>query len=172
MFGFMLGHVARANLVMARPLALLKALAGGRRLLATAVDVCEAGQLIGMRCGYDPHCRTDLATVYENWDGSGFPAGVAGEDIPVPTRVVQVATLAVNAERVMGVDAAVALLRARRGHALAPEVVDAFLVDPDAMFAALSTTDSLWDSVINAEPARAPLPTESGIDDALAALAD
>lgn len=42
MFGFMLAHVARANPVLARPAALLRAMAGGKRILASADDVCEA----------------------------------------------------------------------------------------------------------------------------------
>ena len=172
MFGFLLHHVARVNPVMERPLALARALVGGRKMLDTAGDVCEAGQLLGVRCGYDPHCRVDLATVYENWDGTGFPGKAAGDEIPVPTRVVQVATLAVNAERLMGAEAATALLHARRGHSLAPDVVDAFLLDPAPMFAPLASVDSLWDAVIAAEPGRGTNPASADVDTALASLAD
>src|SRR4051794_12966345 len=172
MFGFMLRHVARANPVMERPLALARAMAGGRKLLDTTDDVCEAGQLLGVRCGYDPHCQVDLATVYENWDGSGFPGNAAGQQIPVPTRDVQVATLAVNAQRLMGAEAATTLLRTRRGHSLAPEVVDSFLTEPAPMFAPLESADSLWDAVIAAEPGRAARPAAADVDTALASLAD
>ena len=172
MLGFILRHVARVNPVMERPLALARALAGGRKMLDTAVDVCEAGQLLGVRCGYDPHCREDLATVYENWDGSGFPGRAAGDEIPVPTRVVQVATLAVNAERLMGAEAAAALLRARRGHSLAPGVVDVFVAGPAQMFAPLASVDSLWEAVIAAEPGRGADPGAADVDTALSSLAD
>ncbi len=172
MFRFMLAHVARANPVAGRPGALLKAVVGGGRILATAVDVCEAGQLLGQRCGYDPHSPVDLATVYEHWDGSGFPGVLAGEAIPAPTRVVQVATLAVNADRLMGAEAAGALVRGRRGHSLAPEIADAFLADTESMLAPLRTSDSLWSAVIAAEPRPSAPPDAADVDTALSALAD
>ena len=56
-----------------------------------------------------------LAAVYESWDGSGLPGKLSGELIPLPTRVVQVATLAVNGDRLLGGDATTALLRGRSG---------------------------------------------------------
>jgi HD-GYP domain-containing protein (c-di-GMP phosphodiesterase class II) len=171
MFRFMLGHVARVYPTPARPLGLFRAMAGGRRLLDTAADVCEAGQMLGRRCGYDEASLIDLERVYENWDGSGFPAAVSGDAIPVPVQIVQVATLAVNAERTIGAEAASALLRARRGRALAPGVVDAFVAAPERMFAPL-TAPSWWDAVVAAEPGGPrPISTDQ-VDDALAALGD
>ena len=76
--------------------------------------------MLGERTGYDSQSLDDLAKVYENWDGSGFPSGVAGADIPVPVQVVQVAALAVNAERLMGADAALALVGSARGTCCRP----------------------------------------------------
>jgi HD-GYP domain-containing protein (c-di-GMP phosphodiesterase class II) len=171
MFGFMLAHVARANPVLARPAALLRAMVGGKRILASAADVCEAGQMLGRRCGYAAAALTDLATVYENWDGTGLPAGVAGERIPIPVRVVQVASLAVNAERLLGAGAAEGLLRVRSGHSHDPAVVDAFLADPDR-WAPVHVRESVWDAVIAAEPVPSDPPTPESVDRALAALGD
>ncbi|HWJ82957.1 MAG TPA: HD domain-containing phosphohydrolase [Nocardioides sp.] len=171
MFGFMLAHVARANPVLARPAALLRAMAGGKRILASAVDICEGAQLLGRRCGYAADELADLATVYENWDGTGVPAGVVGEDIPRPVQVVQVASLAVNAERLLGAGAAEALLTVRRGRTHAPGLVDAFLADP-ARWEPLRGTGSLWDAVIAAEPEPVPAPSQEDVDRALAALGD
>jgi len=171
MFGFMLAHVARANPLLGRPAALLRAMAGGKRILASAADVCEAGQMLGHRCGYAAEELTDLATVYENWDGTGVPAGVPGEEIPVPVRVVQVASLAVNGERLLGPDAAEELLRVRRGRTHAPAVVDAFLGDP-ARWEPLRAPGSRWDEVMAAEPVASAPPSPDDIDRALAALGD
>jgi HD-GYP domain-containing protein (c-di-GMP phosphodiesterase class II) len=171
-FGFMLGHVARVNPVAARPLALARVLAGGRRLLATADEVCEAGRMLGARCGYDPRCLADLETVYECWDGSGMPGKAAGDAIPAPVQVVQVATLAVNAERLMGAEAAMALVRARRGRALSPAITDVLLADPAAILQPLAEADSLWDAVLAADPAPSSPPAPADVDSALAAMAD
>ena len=87
--------------------------------------------MLGERSGYDGHHLVDLARIYENWDGSGFPNGVSGEDIPVPVQVVQVAALAVNAERLMGADGALALVRGRSGRTLSPTASRPFLQSPN-----------------------------------------
>ena len=171
MFGFMLAHVARANPVLARPAALLRAMAGGKRILASAHDICEGAQMLGSRCGYPDTELTDLATVYENWDGTGVPAGVAGEDIPRPVRVVQVASLAVNGERLLGADAAEELLKVRRGGTHAPAMVDAFLADADR-WTPLREASSMWDAMLAAEPSPSPPVSAEAADRALRALGD
>lgn len=172
MFRFMLGHVARVNPVLERPLALARALVGGRRLLATAPDVCEAGRMLGSRCGYDADCLADLETVYESWDGSGVPLGLSRDEIPAPVQVVQVAALAVNAERLLGADAAVALVRARSGHTLSPAVTEVFLADPEGLMSALGGRETLWDAVLEAEPEPTRAPTTVDVGQALSAIAD
>jgi HD-GYP domain-containing protein (c-di-GMP phosphodiesterase class II) len=172
MFAFLLAHVARANPVVARPMALARAMIGGGKIVRTAKDVCEAGQMLGERSGYDKDCLVDLARVYENWDGSGFPDGLSGDDIPVPVRVVQAATLTVNAERLMGTDGALALVRGRSGGALAPQVCEALLADADRVLAPLREVDSLWDAVMQAEPIPSTPPVPADVDRALSALGD
>jgi HD-GYP domain-containing protein (c-di-GMP phosphodiesterase class II) len=172
MFRFMLAHVARANPVAARPLALLRAMAGGPRIMATADAICEAGVMLGTRCGYSPASAGDLVTVYENWDGSGLPGRAAGEQIPMPTRVVQVATLAVNAHQLFGPRAAIEMVRDRRGRVLAPPVVDALLAHRAEVLEPMEAADSLWDAVLAADPAPAGIPTPEEVDGALSALGD
>jgi HD-GYP domain-containing protein (c-di-GMP phosphodiesterase class II) len=172
MFGFMLAHVARANPLLARPMALARALVGGGKIVKSAKDVCEAGQMLGERSGYERECLVDLARVYEHWDGSGFPDGLSGDDLPVPVQVVQAATLAVNAERLMGADAAMALVRRRSGQALSPTVCDVLVAEADRVLAPLREVDSLWDAVMNAEPVPSNPPGEAEIDQALSALGD
>jgi len=180
MFRFLLGHVSRVSPVLERPLALARALVRGRRLLDTAPEVCEAGRMLGSRCGYDEGCLADLEAVYECWDGSGVPLGVSGAEIPLPVQVVQVATLAVNAERLLGADAAAALVRARSGHTLSPAVAAVYLTDPAVLFSVLSGRETLWDAVLEAEPDSPPSSSRStaraaaqlDVDEALSAMAD
>jgi HD-GYP domain-containing protein (c-di-GMP phosphodiesterase class II) len=172
MFGFMLAHVARANPVLARPMALARALVRGRQIGESAVDVCEAGQMLGERSGYDADQLAELATVYENWDGSGFPHGLSGGAIPVTVQVVQVATLMVNAERLLGRAPALALVRTRRGHTLSPAVVDTALRQPDRVLSPLAGGGSLWEAVMGAEAIPSEPPSGEEVDRALGALAD
>jgi putative nucleotidyltransferase with HDIG domain len=70
---------------------------------------------------------------HENWDGSGYPAGVAGTDIPIGARILSVVDCfdALTSDRpyrrAMTSEAAVAILMDRRGKMYDPDVVDAFI---------------------------------------------
>jgi HD-GYP domain-containing protein (c-di-GMP phosphodiesterase class II) len=171
-FSFMLAHVTRANPVLARPMALARAMVGGRRITDSAKDVCEAGQVLAERIGYAKEDIDDLAIVYEHWDGSGFPNALQGNEIPIPVQVVQVAALAVNAVRQLGRQAGLALVKGRAGNALAPQPTAALLANRDDVLAPLEATGSLWDDALAAEPIPSPAPTDEEVDRALAALGD
>lgn len=64
----------------------------------------------------------------ENFDGSGFPSGRRGEDIPLGARVVRLAdgidTLRMHASESIGSDAVGEHLQEQRGHAYDPDLVD------------------------------------------------
>jgi len=169
MFRFLLAHVTRANPPLARPAALARAAAGGRRMLGTMADVCEGAVMLGERLGCGPESQRDIGCVYEYWDGQGFPDGISGEQITEPARAVQVATLAVVAHHAGGVAAAADLVRQRSGHSLAPAAAAMFLGDPAGLLERVETPASLWDAVIAAEPAPGE-PAE--IDRMLRAVAD
>jgi HD-GYP domain-containing protein (c-di-GMP phosphodiesterase class II) len=172
MFAFLLSHVARTNPVLSRPTALLRAVVKGSELTATAGGICEAAQMLGRRFGYEERFLADLGRVLEYWDGKGFPGAVRGEEIPVPARVVQVATLAVACHRQAGLAGTVDLVRIRGGHSLGPAEAAAFLDDPSGLLEPVVANASLWDEVIAAEPVPDPDATDDDIDRALRAVAD
>jgi HD-GYP domain-containing protein (c-di-GMP phosphodiesterase class II) len=70
---------------------------------------------------------------HERWDGSGYPDGKIGEEIPLVARIAAVADVfdAVTSERYhappVPPDEGVAIIRAGTGTAFDPRVVDAFL---------------------------------------------
>lgn len=70
---------------------------------------------------------------HEAWDGSGYPDGLKGDDIPVGARILAVATAfdAMTSDRPyhdrMDEETAVAELKASAGGKFDPEVVQAFL---------------------------------------------
>ncbi|AUB81430.1 HD-GYP domain-containing protein [Candidatus Thiodictyon syntrophicum] len=72
---------------------------------------------------------------HECWDGSGYPDGLQGDDIPVAARLMALADVfdALVFRRVykpaMAVDAAIEEIRVHRGTHFDPDVVDAFLAD-------------------------------------------
>jgi len=70
---------------------------------------------------------------HERWDGTGYPEGLTGEDIPLPARIIAVADAydAMTSDRAyrpaMTPREAVDILRRNRGVTWCPTVVDAFL---------------------------------------------
>jgi methanogenic corrinoid protein MtbC1 len=69
----------------------------------------------------------------EKWDGSGYPRGLVGEEIPIEGRIVAVADVfdALTSDRVyrkaFAVEEAVKMMREERGHHFDPMVLDAFM---------------------------------------------
>jgi putative nucleotidyltransferase with HDIG domain len=70
---------------------------------------------------------------HESWDGSGYPRGVSGEDIPLGARILSVVDCfdALTSDRPyrarMSDEQAFEILRARRGTMYDPHVVDTFM---------------------------------------------
>ncbi len=70
---------------------------------------------------------------HESWDGSGYPRGVKGEDIPIGARILSVVDCfdALTSDRpyrrALSDDAAIAILRERSGRMYDPKVVDTFI---------------------------------------------
>jgi HD-GYP domain-containing protein (c-di-GMP phosphodiesterase class II) len=52
---------------------------------------CEVGERLGERLRLPPRVNAALWFVFERWDGKGMPAGVAGEAIPLPARILHAA---------------------------------------------------------------------------------
>jgi diguanylate cyclase (GGDEF)-like protein len=91
----------------------------GERIVAAAPALAAAGKLV--------------RSVHERWDGTGYPDGLAGEEIPLGSRVVCVAD-AFHAmicdrpyRRAMSPELAKAELRNCSGSQFDPRVVEAFL---------------------------------------------
>jgi putative nucleotidyltransferase with HDIG domain len=70
---------------------------------------------------------------HENWDGSGYPRGIAGDAIPIGARILSVVDCfdALTSDRPyrrrLPDEEAIAILRQRRGTMYDPAIVDAFI---------------------------------------------
>jgi putative nucleotidyltransferase with HDIG domain len=84
---------------------------------------------------------------HENWDGTGYPAGLRGEEIPLAARILTVVDCfdAVTSERpyrrALSTVEAFAILRARRGTMYDPRVVDAFIALQPQLAATISQSE-------------------------------
>ena len=91
--------------------------------------------------------RDSLGQAFERWDGKGTPAKLAGSQIARIMRIVHVANDVEAFHRIGGVDAAVEMLRSRRGTEFDPELVDRFCAHADELFASIDELDG-WDALI------------------------
>lgn len=118
---------------------------------ASARARCEVAMHLAAWCGLGRGVQTGLWQVFERWDGSGVPNGLAGGQIALPVRVVQLAQDAETFYQLAGVDGVKRLLRERAGSGYDPELAAHLVTDADALFAALEPP-SLHQAVLEAEP--------------------
>src|SRR5262249_49149024 len=111
-----------------------------------------------------------LGAAYERWDGRGWPEGLQGEQVPVASRVAQVAEFVEVANRLGGVHAAKELARKRRGTQFDPALSDLMADEAHVILSGLDTV-ATWDAVIDAEPALAVVLSGNRFDSALLAIA-
>jgi putative nucleotidyltransferase with HDIG domain len=103
---------------------------------------------------------------HENWDGSGYPNGLKGIDIPIGARILSVVDCydALTSDRpyraALSDVEALAIIRERRGTMYDPTVVDTFEVVARDM-APLTVTPQLQKAIQQITRAAAPLPVES-----------
>lgn len=101
-----------------------------------AIDHAEG--MLGMPVDFLNMAKEIALSHQEKWDGSGYPQGLKGDDIPISARLMAVADVydALISRRVykepMPHDQAVEIIRQGRGQHFDPDVADAFLASGDA----------------------------------------
>ena len=95
-----------------------------------------------------------LGQIFERYDGTGAPRGLAGESIELVARILHVATLAEIQYRHGGETQALDVVRARRGKQVDPRIVDTFVAEGSKLWALFAST-SAWEAFLEAEPAPA-----------------
>lgn len=112
-----------------------------------------------------------LGAAYERWDGKGWPGDLGGEDVPLPSRIAQLAEYAEVANRLGGVTAVRELARERRGAQFDPVLCDALDSEGEVILSGLDDVGS-WEAVIQAEPALAMVRSGEQLDQAFIAIAN
>jgi HD-GYP domain-containing protein (c-di-GMP phosphodiesterase class II) len=169
---FVIGHVGRGRPPLRRAL-LAGALLVGNRDVVAAMDMTHclvAGQL-ALRLGLGERVHDGLQQVFERWDGKGVPNKLAGAEILLPVRIVQLADIAEAFRRVGGLEQALEVTRRRRGTQFDPELVDLLIQEADAVFAGIDEETS-WTRVIALDPALAPPLGGAEVETSLEAIAD
>jgi HD-GYP domain-containing protein (c-di-GMP phosphodiesterase class II) len=112
-----------------------------------------------------------LVGSYERWDGKGWPGELAGNDIPIASRIAQLAEFVEVAHRMGGVDAAVEVARDRSGSQFDPGLADVVRLDAPELLDGLDEI-ATWDAVIASEPELTRVLAPSEFESALLAIAN
>jgi HD-GYP domain-containing protein (c-di-GMP phosphodiesterase class II) len=168
--GWMLRHLAESEPPLARARALVGVLTDPKGAERSIRAHCEVGQMLARRIGLGDSVLHALGRSFERWDGKGLPNGIAGEEIPQSCRVAIVARDFELLNRVWGAEAAMDILRKRKGKAYDPRVLDTVL---EHGFRLLTEIDegSLWDAVVEAEPGPPLTMDDDRLEDVLTAFA-
>jgi HD-GYP domain-containing protein (c-di-GMP phosphodiesterase class II) len=132
---------------------------------------CEVAQRLAGRLGFDEGIIHALGQVFERWDGKGTPAGLKGEQNASSMRLVSLAQDIITFHRLYGVDAAVAMVRERKGTLYDPGMVEHFCQQSSKLLAGLDEEPS-WESVLALEPGERAYLSDERFDTACQAIAD
>lgn len=103
---------------------------------------CERGAAIARRIGLSETTASAIHGLNEHWNGAGEPIGLRGEEIPLLSRIMNLAQTADVFYTAHGAAAAVEVARKRSGRWFDPNLVKAFR--------SIAVQDSLWMDVENA----------------------
>jgi HD-GYP domain-containing protein (c-di-GMP phosphodiesterase class II) len=144
----------------------------GHREVETMIDT-HSGLARGLagQLGLPESVRAAVATSYERWDGRGWPGDLSGEQIPIASRLAQLADFTEVAQRLGGNDGAITLARERAGTQFDPRLAELLASSAELIFDGLDEVGN-WRAVIDAEPALAVVLSGEKFDQALRAIAN
>lgn len=120
---------------------------------------CERGAQIALVLGFPTETSEAIAHVDEHWCGLGHPVGLAGDEIPLLSRVLLIAQTLEAHWTEHGVDAAIEMVAHRRARWFDPRLADlvAGWRRDRSWWSELADTERLEQSVLSREPGDLPL---------------
>jgi hypothetical protein len=170
LIGWMLRRLAEGQPPLTRARALGSALTDPKGAERSIRAHCEVGRLLARRIGLGDSVLLALECAFERWDGKGLPNGIAGEEIPASCRVAIVARDFELLSRTWEPDAAMRILRGRKGRAYELRVLEAAIEHGPGLIAQIEN-GALWDAVLEAEPGPQITIENAHIDVVLSAFA-
>jgi HD-GYP domain-containing protein (c-di-GMP phosphodiesterase class II) len=138
---------------------------------AYTTAACEVGRAAARRLGLPEAVQHSLFHVYELWQGGGIPGGLAGEEIPVGSRVARLTGIAVLFDTIGGTELAVNAVRRRGGGMLDPRLAEHFVERAAGLLDELNAVD-VRAAVLDAEPAPAVCVEPTRLVDVATVFAD
>lgn len=135
-----------------RPKYLARVLRAGSSTDALILEAnCEVAARLVDRLELGAGVHSGVYEVFERWDGSGAPQGLAGAEISLPARLGEFAHQVVIFDRIDGPDAAIEMAQQRAGSWFDPEVCALFTEVGADLLSEMGTVD-VWQMVLDAEP--------------------
>ena len=147
------------------------ALSGHREVDDMFTHHAEMAMLFGEQLGLPEPVTRALSAAYEQWDGRGWPGKLKGQEVPVASRLGQLAEFVEVAHRLQGVEGAKQLARKRLGKQFDPSLARLFCDQAETILFDLDSI-ATWQAVIDAEPGLAVELSEETFDAALLAIAN
>jgi HD-GYP domain-containing protein (c-di-GMP phosphodiesterase class II) len=147
------------------------ALSGHREVEDMIAQHAALARALGEQLGLPGAVLEALGGAYEQWDGHGWPGELKGEQVPLASRIAQLAEFVEVAHRVGGLDAATTLARSRAGKQFDPALAALLCAGAEEILGGLDALET-WDAVIAAEPALAVVLSGEAFDAALLAVAN
>jgi hypothetical protein len=92
--GLMVRHLGAGSPPLSRARIAAAFVAHGRKLAEPPGGThCLVAGRLAVRLGLDQNVYDSLQHVFERWDGKGRPAGLRGEELSLPARIVQLASI-------------------------------------------------------------------------------
>jgi len=132
---------------------------------------CEVASVLARRLGLSVGVQTGLLHIFEWWDGKGRPHRLAGDDISLAARIVNVAAVGALFDRLGGWQGATRALRQRSGRLLDPSIVDVFTATAHKPLKELGEVDAS-DVLLDVEPSPAMTAPDGDLDEMLRAFGD
>jgi putative nucleotidyltransferase with HDIG domain len=172
---YAISHVATGAPFLERVRTLLRVAVTQQRDSCELVKIrCERGSSVARRMGFSENVAAAIFSLDEHWNGGGYPDGLRGKQIPLYSRIMNLAqTLEVFLVN-KGAETAVEVARQRGGRWFDPDLVRAAesLHQNGGLFADLGTEKVLEDVVALEPEARQIAATEGMLDGICMAFAD
>ena len=145
--------------------------AGYREMTAFMATHTSLGGQFAQSIGLDNAACEAIRQAYEQWDGSGSPRHLHGEEICLPARLVQLAGPVEIFSRRHGLESARRITRRRRGSQFDPMVADVFDTHAEQVLDGLDDA-ATWESILALEPRLSRRVAGADLDRVLPAIAD
>jgi HD-GYP domain-containing protein (c-di-GMP phosphodiesterase class II) len=144
---------------------------GQRQVVSFLTTHSTLGGQFAEQIGLDAAVSSAIRRAYEQWDGKGQPRHLAGEQISLPARLVQLAAPIEVFARRHGAEAAKAIASRHRGTEFDPSIVDLFSSHAGQVLDGLDEA-SAWDAILDAEPGLSRQVGGTDLDEVLEGMAD